>query len=389
MEITNKITDKELEDIVATLPETYSKNFGKRIGGAKLVYQEQIKRKYRKNSDAYKIIVTMEFTDEHKTDDVLFFIRKYKNDLEKFDMNLNWEASRYIPEQDLTSEEEGYYFTGLPKQRRKIYPFLKFFGFDEEKKISIAEFIKDNPLDVILEKEQLNVWLLAAALDPLVLLMDHLQRYESKLKNLQELKVLTLEDYTKNFCSMLDFYNLSEGEKETVKGRFKELANNYLLNEELETIIQYEGYPWHNDTTHLLHGKFCRGSRGLQFGCLFGHPSVFNKIGRPEQSIYFLLVETYEDFKRPWLNAQFRTALPKLDHNLLEKSFYVGAITGNANLLVEYADYINGKERNELENTIKDQLKILGEIKEENRADEIYKILQNKTLQNKPSKAIK
>jgi len=81
--------------------------------------------------------------------------------------------------------------------------------------------------------------------------------------------------------------------------------------------------------------------------------------------------------------------LPKLDHNLLEKSFYVGAITGNANLLVEYADYINGKERNELENTIKDQLKILGEIKEENRADEIYKILQNKTLQNKPSKAIK
>jgi hypothetical protein len=289
-------------------------------------------------------------------------------------------------------EIDEHRFTGLAGARRKISGFLNPWSYDSEycikRKLAITDFSQNAPLDVRFSKgRKQTFWGFVSALDLPVFLHDRVPSYDTKVPKLKEImaKSMTMREYAKSFSTIVQASAvLTREEKAEVSGSFESVARACLLQKDMETLIQYDGRPWHIDTDCFLDiGTLRKGARGMHLGALFGHPSIFNSMENLEDTLKILLVDTYDKFKRYELGIQFPSAAlgsyRPFDEDVLKNSFYAGAVCANTNLIVEQAPRLSREEAGELEAVIAVQMKMLRKAKVPG-ASEICKLLESKPM---------
>ncbi|MFC1685501.1 hypothetical protein ACFLZZ_00585 [Nanoarchaeota archaeon] len=373
------------EDLKSVLITNLGKEFDQPIK-LKINGEAEITRRYRKNELAVKLSTDI-YVDRTWSDSS--YVIKKKKPFSDRNVYLNRRIGLALYE--IFNEEferiKNHLHTAelVPESRRKIPLFLKPMAInsDELKRnnLSLTKFSGRIPLDEALEElreeENCTAEHLLPSLDQYALLFDRvplllepiMKRKEKNYPVLSEIKRLEhkinangeyISDYTKGFSKLVDL-GLSYVDKtmrEDLKGNLNFLVNVTLASD-LETLIQADAYPWHNNNLHLFdNGNICYGSRGLTLGALFGHPDVYLKMENPKNEIETLINRNYASRSRA-ISLQFHTPKSNIDFQLLTKSFYVGAVCANANLLTEYE--LKGEDPGNIMTAIESQLKTLGE----------------------------
>ena len=384
------------EEIESHLNEVFSSIYDQEAK-VTLSHKEPVQKKYQKNSVAWKVYLNVEKRKDARAADITCFLRKHKDLDKNYMWNRKLHAAIYKAfrddEDSRKKEKEKHKFThNVPEQQRYVWTFPKPLEWDykkeeinpffEKNRLSLVEFLNETPFDARFKGEKkINFWPLLPALDPLVILMERLPWFKEKEKMLKGLEKLKIDDYTKNFFEIVDSSITPKDAKSEIKENFKNLVKKYIMDERHETIIQHNGYPKSNNDTYLLNlEKLCYGSRAYQFGAIFGHPCIFNKVDEPEKNISICLVDTYLKFKRNTCYDEYGMGTPKpIDKDeikeyeaLLDSGFYVGSACANSDFFVEYKELLSNDEKKEFLGTIKSQLSILSgrKIKE---AEEISK----------------
>jgi len=366
-----KDPENELETFKREFGRILSKRFKQAVNIKKLGDPEEIFEKYRKNTSAAMIDPLVDLTEKHRFEHPILMVKHYLDGCSKnFNSDVSMMDALYGALEPELKEINDYRFTGKDV-RRKIGSFMRPWSYDNEyfrqKRILITDLSQDAPFDKQFSGDRKeNVFGFTGALDPVIILHEMIPWFENRIPKIKEIMAesISLEDYVSSFCTIVDTADaLSEGQKTEIKAGFKELARVYLTGKEMETLIQYDGYPWHHDNNYFLDiGNLKRGARGMHLGALFGHPLIFSRMDNPEKVVYDLVVDSYDKFKRYEYHAQFPSAsnpFTNLDPNILENSFYVGAICANSNLLVDYATRLNKREINDLETVMHKQFEIL------------------------------
>lgn len=345
--------------------------YGQPIRNMALGHIQPVTEKYRKNTIGGRIATDVEFAGGFENP--AFMLRRYRDNAERdfeSDHELHYRLYKLI-EEDTKDIKDHRFTAGSLAERKKIAIVLRPLSYGRKfftgREISLTDHSKIKTLDKRLRGgPKQPFWEFLSYLDPLIYLHDRIPKFENKipaLKTILSEKVLGKEDYMANFLKIMETSVKipSEGKKSLIDG-FGQLVDHYMLDPEFATLIQADGYPWHNDSNAFLDlGKLKKGSRLLHLGCLLGHPSTFNYINDPKRNLYTILIETYGMFKRGELDSQFSIGLPKLDPVMLENGFYFGAICANVNAIVEFAGCrcINSEELNDYEETINSQLELL------------------------------
>ncbi len=127
---------------------------------------------------------------------------------------------------------------------------------------------------------------------------------------------------------------------EKLESSFADLAEKYLVAEDLMRLIQHDGYPWNHLGDYLIDaGDLKIGSPGMQVGCLF-HESIFNKLflhaanmpqtqGMSLEELFDKRYNTIESIKKISHHYALRM---DIDKERMENAVYVGAIYGNLRL---------------------------------------------------------
>jgi len=390
-EIYVKVAEKE--ELEKNLENLLFKVYRQAVG-VKIVHADPLLKKYRKNSLAWKLYATIDKKEDKIMEDKTFVLRKY-NDDKSYDNNVRMHAEMYncFKNEESSKKILMHKFTELqPGIGRNVGTFLKPLDWDDEmkqsheffkdKNLTLVEHVQEKPFDERFDQKA-DFWDIQPALDPLVILMDRMPWFEKKSEVIKKLKTLELNDYTKGFMNIIVSSNFSPEEINGVKENFEDLVKRYMMDEKQRAIIQYDGYPWHNNGSYLLDlNGLCWGSKSLQFGASFGHPDIFNRIEDHNKTIPFLFVDTYQKLKLERLYQQY--SLGNAEKNgkketPLVEGFYLGAVCANSNLVVDYAGYLSKDEETSLLKTIKTQMKILSE-KEIEKAKKINNIIEKKEL---------
>lgn len=145
------------------------------------------------------------------------------------------------------------------------------------------------------------------------------------------------------------------------KNEFLDLAKKYLTAEDLQALVQHDGYPWHVTRERLIDpGDIKIGSVAIHLGCMLGHPSVFEKLSGDKEKSIEDIIDRY---------CIYTNQMHKKER--IKNGFYVGAAYGNLRLTL--GEFFNKKEKEILRKTAKDQLSILA--KTEKSAHDILIIL--------------
>ena len=126
-------------------------------------------------------------------------------------------------------------------------------------------------------------------LDPVIALHSSEKKYVSEIEQrlselskdsdvkVSALEKLTSEDYT---SKVLNYCGVKNPEfKGLLQEKFNGLFQKYFMNENLQALVQHDGYPWNITGERMIDpGDMKFGPRVMHLGCLLGHPSVFNRI---------------------------------------------------------------------------------------------------------------
>jgi len=328
----------------------------------RITAEEKINRKYRGKSMAGKFTVEISDTESGGHELEQLYIRKYRpgpdaEETFRFDRELSDILYKCIDHDLQGPGFKTHKHTHSEKdQQRAIPAFPKPLGtqypFFEKDLMTMTRFERNkDAFDLRAQKEVPETTLLNYVFDLSMILLDRIPYFVNSYPKLKTLPFMSGKkdefgkdraSYTFGFRSILSSMTLTGAEKEKASNALNQLAEKYLDREDLRTIIMKDSYPWHNNGVYFFDvGKLCWGSRGLHFGALFGHPDVFLKIA--DQSTISNLFRDYQS-KREKLMTQFHMEFNRINSNLMEKSFYVGAICANANLLEEYRDRMSSQE---------------------------------------------
>lgn len=239
----------------------------------------------------------------------------------------------------------------------QIYPELLSSGFKpyREKGLMLEGFVEDATFHQRMYKDPLHKTELDKTvkftykdfhlpLNPLVLhhwlLRAHLKEKEVNIKKKKDKvipdlrRVPTMDYVTEIFSAM---YDLGMVNKE-IEEPLKELTNHYLTNENLESIIHDNAYPWTNTNSCLLDaGNVKIGSIALDIGALVGgFPAVFNNLKGDVAETIERIAEDYL-WKANQLKRERCVSLQtvryleniEIEQKLLENAIYFGAVYSN------------------------------------------------------------
>ncbi len=373
---------------------------GKHVLSAELLWGNPLTRKYRLDTEGERTQIKFRYR-AGEGDEKPIFMRGYRaNSPRKISEDLALDLVLYKSHEADCKNIKDHWHTAseMPEQRRTIplfsYPITHDHKNLTEKGISLTYFSTKPPLDErISEIPKPSFETLNSTIDLYTLLFDRVPQFTNGFEKiaaqwgkefggLKELRHDDLgkgqykSDYTKSLMDIIKNSRLSDNEMQSFIGAMNSLAKKYLAEKESQTVIHAEAWPWHNNASYILDNKgIAIGSRGITFGHLFGFYDIFLKFAEPEKEIEMALTRVYPT-RRNTLEAQFNMGLKEIDYEALEKSFYIGAVCANFNLLARYGDKLGKDEPERVIKAVSKQLEILS--KKDYEAEEPLKIISGK-----------
>ena len=258
-----------------------------------------------------------------------------------------------------------------------LFPKLLSYNNEEfnKRKMLLLEIVNKDTLEqTIAKKREKNEkvsfreaeW--ESALDPLVRLHRGLYRHlgfiNQELNSLsngkfKELEIASPEEYKTKFSTALGkvFGEIPLDARDEIAGKFFDLSHG-INKKEYESIIQFDGYPWHNTLTSLIDAGCVKvGSCAHHIGSLFGNSIFYSVLENPREALSHLATMYLIKVEKERYPAETKKEINLKD---FEKAIYTNSVFLNV-----YASA--GSKRNNLMNgniksAIKQQLEYLKEF---------------------------
>lgn len=223
---------------------------------------------------------------------------------------------------------------------------LNFYGAAKafrDRRLLLLEPIRDKSLLEIVTSniEKLVIDLIYPSLAPVLLLHVTLPERLAEREKTLPLKRLTSSYYTGSFIRYLQILagngEFSSAQIVFLEREFENASRSFVapMNEELNTIVQGDGYPHHNMMSSLIDaGCLARGNRALQLGCLLGHPAIFVRLRNPKGAAKNVMENYFSKWRRLSEKEFAGMSREKIDsmQNELVNSIYPAMLFSNLKL---------------------------------------------------------
>ncbi|UZE94042.1 MAG: hypothetical protein IB618_00500 [Candidatus Pacearchaeota archaeon] len=226
------------------------------------------------------------------------------------------------------------------------FPYCWSVGYEpfDKLKLTLSTFVSEKSLDERMKElvsginngnsKLIDVEILKQANNPKIVIHEKLSLYEGAIvRDLRsKIREPSLEDLTKIYMNSLVFLSGKDAKgwpkslkKETEKA-FKNLAKKYLAEDNLKTLDQFDGYPWHNLFVCLVDpGSVKRISRGIGLAAQWCFPTIFNYFKNPKTTIK-ILTEDYVKKRKNFLEELQIKDAPEINQEELERAIYFGGL---------------------------------------------------------------
>jgi len=250
-----------------------------------------------------------------------------------------------------------------------IFPKLLSYNNEKfnKKKMLLLEIVNEDTLEQRIEKRKkennkVSFREVEGALDPLVKLhrglYGHLELINQELNSLsegkfKELDLVAPEEYKTKFSIALEKvfgYIPSEARNEITEKFFD--VSKEINRKEYESIIQFDGYPWHNTLTSLIDAGCVKvGSCAHHLGSLFGNSGIYNALENPREALSHIATMYL-----------IKTGKEKEINNFkdFEKAIYINSVFSN--VYASAGAKLKKGMNDEIKSAIKHQLEYLKEF---------------------------
>lgn len=244
-------------------------------------------------------------------------------------------------------------YKAFMNRKLQVFPFLLSMyspDFNERRQLLLQQIRHQSLEEKVDEEKSLCCSDIADAIYPLIILHDEMPKVLKRTAQDLGLVRVGKERYMKGLIDYLQIITnikkLKDGEIEILKEKFCKIAKSLIdpKHEDIMiTTIQRDGYPGHNlFVSNVDAGAVSYGHRGLHLGCLFGHPSVFNKFEDHEQ-VMENLIKRYFEIRKIFLKSDIDGEISNnsdlsIKQELLNAT-YAGAIFGNLRMAAAQIHY--------------------------------------------------